>query len=465
VLPGEVTARVGDPFAKTDGTPRLLNFLDADTGQYPMRAVERGIIVQRHRRYQSDDGYFEYVLWDPSSGAERLLWTAPPRKQDMISAGEGDLVVVVRTGMSMPFPEWAMSLRNIATGEERMIAMGDPDLLRTRGLRITLPLGFAPMPSMSGGKVAWAEFGLGASGPEKHVRIYDVEMGSTSTIATLSDAREELLWSPSIGGDRVAWFTAKGMGETVYLVVHELGTGKELRFSVPGAPFDGKLSGDGRYFAWDDGFTAKYALELASGEVTRFANDEGDQTEVSGHYVSWHPKRGAGFYDFESRTVRFSERGGGGAASVLGKWFYWREFVIVNGEEKPGPPTTSSSWSRSGGWFVSREVRSIPLAAGLRRHRDRHERQALRAAKSKSVRRGPFGGLRGQPFLPYSGARQEGMAWASVFGARLRSSSGRGRRPERPSATGGRRRCCWHARARPWSRSTAISSRRGRRST
>ncbi len=333
VLPGEVTARVGDPFAKTDGTPRLLNFLDAETGQYPMRAVERGIIVQRHRRYQSDDGYFEYVLWDPSSGAERLLWTAPPRKQDMISAGEGDLVVVVRTGMSMPFPEWAMSLRNIATGEERMIAMGDPDLLRTRGLRITLPLGFAPMPSMSGGKVAWAEFGLGASGPEKHVRIYDVEMGSTSTIATLSDAREELLWSPSIGGDRVAWFTAKGMGETVYLVVHELGTGKELRFSVPGAPFDGKLSGDGRYFAWDDGFTAKYALELASGEVTRFANDEGDQTEVSGHYVSWHPKRGAGFYDFESRTVRFSERGGGGAASVLGKWFYWREFVIVNGEE------------------------------------------------------------------------------------------------------------------------------------
>lgn len=351
VLPEQVNASLGEPILAPPDAPALPNFQFENgirvAALGPLVAWRKDAILvttipsaQTIRDPNSGEpiGSVELphtiVSWNPFTSERRVLWETEQGTQDVVAAVEGDWAIVVRIGFQLPFKEWTLSLRNLSTGEVRLIAESDPSVLDDQGLPVGLPLGVAPYPALHGGTAAWVEWVRDGGEVRKRLMLYHLASGEKEMLLQVDDPRREDVRWPSLGGRRIAWIHDRHDWPDSQIVVRSLATGEEKRF-IPGrTPFDGKLSADGRYFAWDLEFAHKYALEIDTAEVVKFAEDEGDQIAIGGNVASWLPNKKAGYYDLDKREVRFTANAGGGAAGVLGQgWFYYRILAVENGRE------------------------------------------------------------------------------------------------------------------------------------
>ena len=275
---------------------------------------------------------FEYFTWDPATGRADPAWTGEPGGQDFVSGAEGPWVATVRTGMELPFPDWKLILRNLETGEVREIAESVEGLGEEDALEPLLPTGFAPYPAISGGRVAWIEGSRNAAGQTvRRVQVYSIETNESRTLAE-TVAGEGDSWGVALGGSVAAWAFRDDKGGKSGIRVMHLGSGEARDVVESDAVFSLALSGDGTHLAWDEGMTAKFALDLATGERVQYAGAIGWGATASGDYVSWIPATGrggrAGFYSFSTGEVRFREDIPGAMmnlAQVMGPWFVWQE--------------------------------------------------------------------------------------------------------------------------------------------
>lgn len=310
------------------------NFPDPQHNQIPALAYADGVIVQRQSSVVDSLEPQQYLLWNPRDGSYEPLWASEPGRQDFPAGADGEWLATVRFGQSLPFADWSLIVRNPLTGEARTIAESDERVPAEPGLAVGLPLGFAPFPSINDGRVVWVEWAFGDDGLiHKYLRLYDIGANTTRTVVTVDDPRIEDIREPSLGGTRLAWIHDRNDWNESQIVVLDLVTGDERRFVADAIPYRGRISADGRYFAFDVEYRAKYALEIDTLKVDRFASDEGDQIVVTNDGVSWLPGGGAnaraGYYDFNARTVRMTAGNGGNAGGLLGNGlFYFREFTV-----------------------------------------------------------------------------------------------------------------------------------------
>lgn len=281
---------------------------------------------------------FVYELWNVHTGERKPGWESAPGTQDWLGEVSGDWLVTVRGGLSLPFAQWRLILRNLKTGEAREIAHDDPNVVHVPNLPVRLPSGFAPEPSISGQRVVWSEFVVGPHGKaEKRIELYDLASGKQSTLVSVDPSAQDV-WSPSIAGNEVTWVHRLVSGSQE-LVVIDLVTARKRTFPVGGDIYSCALSADGRYLAWDDHDVAKHVVDLDSGGVLQYAGDEGWGTVRSGDYFSWQPFTGSytanamspgagGIYDAQTRQVRFvshQENSTIMSATVMGNWFVWQD--------------------------------------------------------------------------------------------------------------------------------------------
>ena len=322
----------------------------------PLAAYGNDEIVtgRMKRRPHDPNDTLTYELWNPATGETKLAWRGVPQRQDDVQDVYGDWLLTVRYGLSLPFENWQLILRNLKTDQQLQVAQSDPNVVRIPGLAVRLPNGFAPTASMSGPLVVWPEFVLNPDGdPVKRIQLYNIDDGTTRTLASV-DARVEDLWQTSIAGASVAWAHRSTPDGSQELVVLDLRTQVTETYRVGGEIYQCALSRDGRYLAWDDSYTAKYAIDLHTGERVQYASDEGWGTFRSGHYVSWQPRQPGGpggFYDFANKEIRllpvFSESSDKivvNLATVMGDWFVWQELHRTIDPNKLGPPDISGSY-------------------------------------------------------------------------------------------------------------------------
>jgi hypothetical protein len=269
-------------------------------------------------------------LWNPATGGVTDGWTAPAGKQDRITAADGNWIVATRTGYELPLADWSLDVHNVDTGEARTIAESDPSVYGAHGLNGG-PLGFAPVPSMASGKVAWAEFVPASEGAiSKQIRVYDIATAATSTVATTPDATKVDLYSPGLSGSQLVWVEWTIGAEKATFHLRDLKSGGEHTIPVPGVPYTAALADEGNFLVWDDFTTrAKYALELSTGDIQRYADFPGWGTSVSGHYVSWTPQNNAaGYYDLRTHITRYLEPDPASftiSSTVTGGYFFWQD--------------------------------------------------------------------------------------------------------------------------------------------
>jgi hypothetical protein len=274
----------------------------------------------------------QFAAWDPRSGARTTLWDGVEGQQDIVTAVDGDWAAVVRTGMALPFPEWQLTLRNLRTGESRLLAQTDPGVLKAKNLQPGLPLGFAPFAEAGGGRVTWVQHVSQGGQVLRRVFVYDIEARSVTAVAEANLAQGEDLQSATAGAGRVAWIRSDSAGKHSAIEVLDTGSGAVTSYEGPAQPFQIALAADGKSLAWDDGLTAKDVLDFDTGNVTQFAGDEGWGVMSSGGRYSWAPAAAyggtGGVFDPATGTVRMLERRDGittNFAQVLGPWFAWQE--------------------------------------------------------------------------------------------------------------------------------------------
>lgn len=272
----------------------------------------------------------QFALWDPESGAVSPAWVGEPGKQEIVTGADGDFVVSVRTGFELPFADWEILLRRPAAGEVKVVAHSDASVANAPGVEPVLPLGLAPSPSLAGGHVAWVAYEMGNDGrAHRRIRLLDAATGQASMVADVVAGTGQTLDSPSVGGGRLAWIA--GDRERQQIVVRDLATGVDQLVHAEGRPFMAALSGDGRFLAWDDRMTAKYAQDLESGDVVRYATDEGWGVIAAGGRFAWAPAAAyggrGGYYDAAAGVVRLLAAPASKAnfAQVIGPWFAWQD--------------------------------------------------------------------------------------------------------------------------------------------
>jgi hypothetical protein len=309
------------------------------------------IVTVRNPRQADPNVASVYELWSPVTGETKPAWQGVPKTQNSVQDVSGDWLLTVRIGLSLPFEDWQLILRNLKTGQQIQVAKSDPNVVKVPGLPLRLPGGLAPIASMSGTLVVWPEFVVNSNGePVERIQLYDMEKETRETLVSV-DPRIEDLWQPSIAGTRVAWAHRAAPTGIQELVLLDLKTGTKTTFPVGGEIFECTLSADARYLAWDDSYTTKYALDVQTGERVQYASDEGWGTFRSGHYVAWQPKQPGGyggFYDFAKKEVRFlpsfSDPVVVNLATVMGGWFVWQELHRTIDPNKVGPPDISGSY-------------------------------------------------------------------------------------------------------------------------
>lgn len=297
----------------------------------PLAAVDAGVIMSdRDANLQPGVAVTAVQLLDPATGERRKLWENPGGRQSFVLDAEGDWLTSVDTGLALPFADWTLVLRNVTTGEARTIATADPAVADVPGLKASLPFGFAPAPSISGGRVAWSQYVVDGAGVRREVRLYDIATAVTTAVAATSNAVADIEW-PVLGGQRLAWIERSASGEATF-VVRDIPGNAERRLRVPGDPFGLAISSDGRFLAWDDALSAKYSIDLETGAVVRFAGEEGWGMFSGGSAFSASPAAAyggkGGYYDTSTNTVRWLVPAPGIAtnvASVFGPWFGWQE--------------------------------------------------------------------------------------------------------------------------------------------
>lgn len=297
----------------------------------PLAAVDDGIVLaDRDANLRPDVAVTAVQLLNPATGKRRTLWENPAGRQSFVLDAEGDWLTSVDTGLALPFAEWSLVLRNVVTGEARTIASADPAVAGVPGLKAALPFGFAPAPSISGGRVAWSQYIVDGAAVRRELRLYDIATAAITTVAATSNAVADIEW-PVLGGERLAWIERDGGGQATF-VVRDIPGSAERRLRVPGDPFGLALSSDGRFLAWDDALSAKYSLDLQTGAVVRFAGEEGWGVFSGASAFSASPATAyggnGGYYDTSTNTIRWLEPATGvvtNVASVFGPWFGWQE--------------------------------------------------------------------------------------------------------------------------------------------
>ncbi|MFN8507844.1 MAG: hypothetical protein U0547_09795 [Dehalococcoidia bacterium] len=305
--------------------PRLPLENAAGEPQTPVAAVTGGIVLAIGG---GETGAAQtFALWDPATGETRPLWTGVAGRQDIVMAASGDWLATVRTGLSLPFPDWELLVRNAATGESRTIAHDEGDLDTAGDIRPGLPFGFAPRAVIDGTRVAWIQYTGTAAAPARELRTYDLATGQRATVDTVTLAAGDID-TIAAGGGRVAWLRVDAAGQR--FIVREAG-GASREIPVDGAPFQAALDATGRYLAWDDGLTTKRLLDLQTGARSVFATNEGWGMTASGGRFSWAPAAaygGApGYFDAATGTTYLLERRDGvrsNYAALLGPWFAWQ---------------------------------------------------------------------------------------------------------------------------------------------
>lgn len=329
-LGSAVDAADGAPIVASD-TTRELRLTEDDHAQ-PVAAWGTEIILRVDEAPAPGSAPTPaFATWNPETGERRPAWQGTPGTQEIVAGVEGDWAAVVRTGFALPFPEWTLMLRNLATGEVRTLAEGDPSLATVEGLEPGLPLGFAPLPSLHAGRVAWAQYTRVAEHIERQVILFDMATGQRSVVARATPSNGTLD-SPALGGGRLAWIATGAEGEHSEFVIRDVAAGSERRYEVDGVPFLAVLSSDGRHLAWDDQMTAKYSYDLESGELTRFASDDGWGVFAQASRFTWAPAAAfggtGGYFDTDTRETRRIGRRDGvttNVATLLGDWFAWQE--------------------------------------------------------------------------------------------------------------------------------------------
>ncbi len=333
--PGLLTVKRGPDIMPSEAVGSIPNFPDSDHSYLPLLAHGRGVIVRREPRAVDSSETREYWLWDRDTSQYTLLWRLDdPRQQDFVAGTDGEWIVTVRFGESLPFPDWEVIVRNPSTGMERTIAIADQRVAEQRNLPVGLPSGFAPHPAIHKGRVVWVEWAFGDDGLiHKYLRLYTLDSGKQETLETINDPRTDDIRLASIGGNRVAWINDRREWSDSHIVVLDLVSGEKTRFVADNTPYRGRLSTDGRFFAWDVAYAAKYVLEIDTLRVDRFGDDQGQDIMVTDDGVSWAagsgPNARGGYYDFDTRTVRLTAGSGGGASWLLGNGlFVFREFTV-----------------------------------------------------------------------------------------------------------------------------------------
>lgn len=332
--PGKSTlqlAQRGAPIS-TDEASYTLPMLHDGRLVQPVAAVGKRFLLQEQPANYATGAAPVFELWDPANNSYQPAWTGEPGRQDVVGGASGDWVATVRTGNELPFADWSLILRNVATGEARTLATADQGAESVDGLRPDLPLGFAPLPSISGHVVAWDAYFATARGAGKHVLAYDIDTQTTREVAVVSDATREDLRLPAVGGELAAWVHRDFATHEATVEVANLETGVRQTAISAGNPWAVSLSGDGQILAWDDDLSAKYAMHIDSREATQYATTEGWGTTTNGREFSWMPaaaQGGAGgFYDPARNEVRLlpkKQAVSSNVAGLFGDWFVWQE--------------------------------------------------------------------------------------------------------------------------------------------
>lgn len=305
-----------------------------ESARVPVAAIGKdAFVVQKSVIKRSPEHAVDYELWNVSANEFTTLWTDAPGTQHAFAVAEGDWLVTVETGYSLPLARWSLVLRNVTTNESRTIAESDmrvPDL--AKGVQ-TGPAGFAPLPTIAGGRVGWIEFFVSASGGlGKRFQIYDIASGVITALVEIGDASSGDLQSASLAANHAAWlYRGDGRPEAW---VQTLDSGARTVYEIGGDPYSCALSPDGAFLLWDDtqyaqqGTRAKYALERTTDTVVRYSETKGWGTYVGGDYVSWTPwENAAGFYDFRNDVGYTVDLQGRQSilATAMGGWYVWQE--------------------------------------------------------------------------------------------------------------------------------------------
>lgn len=297
----------------------------------PVAAIGERLLLSQTPTAEAGAGR-RFLAWDPLTGDREPLWEAPAGRQDVVTAVSGQRVAVVRTGLALPFADWLLMVRDLATGAVIPVAMSQAGAASAAGATAAPPLGLAPYAALDGDQVSWAAYSLDASGRlRRQILLHDLATGDTRVLAEADPASGHGLESPSLGGGSAAWIETAPDGAS--FVVEDLHSGRLTRYAVPGSPSFLRLDESGRYLAWDDALAAKYSLDREDGSLIRYAGAEGWGVLPSGHRVSWAPAGAfggkGGFFDFLNGEVRFLGIGVAGSVSnlagVFGPWFIWQE--------------------------------------------------------------------------------------------------------------------------------------------
>lgn len=342
-------ASVGPPLKRSDATAEFPMFDGKGMSVTPKVYSGGSLVLLAHPEGPAVEISPEEVsLWNPLTGESRLLWKGIPGRQDEVFEADGDWLITVRFGLSLPFAEWELIVRNLG-GEARTIARSDPRVARAPGLHPDLPFGFAPRPSIANGTVVWEEHFIAADGRVgKRINAYQIDTGETRTLVHVPDATREDLRSPSIGGGRVVWIhkafaPVEGDPSEFDVAILDLRSDTVSVLPISGRPWQIGLTVDGASLAWDDGMDHKYAMNLLTGDVTRYAGNpyrSGWGVMRDGSRFSWvpgsPPEALAGYFDSATGIVREVEQAPEGSivnvGEPMGPWFVLQD--MRQGEEE-----------------------------------------------------------------------------------------------------------------------------------
>ena len=300
----------------------------------PVAALDHGFLLAETTVSEAGATGQRFVTWDADAEQREVAWESEAGRQDIVAGVDGSKVVYVRTGLELPFADWKLEVRDLATGETKTLGKGTPEVMSAMGASASPPFGVAPRPAVEDGKVAWAQYEVVAGRAMRRVHVHNLESGTTTLVASADGGAGEDVESPTLGGERAAWvrWTPEGAAK---IEVIDLQTGKWEQLAVTATPYAIALDESGNTLAWDDSQGGKYALSLEDGEKVRFAGDEGWGITVSGGRFAWVPAAAyggtGGYYDLETNQLRLLGKKPGvqvNQATVMGDWFVWQELVV-----------------------------------------------------------------------------------------------------------------------------------------